>query len=186
MKRMLMVLMMVFGLSAVFAYEPKVECAKVKRNGDIKYFEKTELYDIYGLEPDPKDLCRWYNLYSGSTYDYDSWVIWKEYTVEQCVDYNYGNLERLRDSYYYFMKKANQPEPSNTSKVFTDAINAISGTNITPEEFEINSCLSLAELRKRTAIISIPFVTEENFLTLTKEEMLAKMYDFIEDVKATK
>ena len=38
---------------------------------------------------------------------------------------------------------------------------------------------SLAEYEKRTAIISIPFVTEENYLTLTKEEMLAKMKAFI-------
>lgn len=40
---------------------------------------------------------------------------------------------------------------------------------------------NLAEYEKRTAIISIPFVTEENYLTLTKEEMLAKMYAFISD-----
>lgn len=39
----------------------------------------------------------------------------------------------------------------------------------------------LAEYHKRTAIISIPFVTEENYLTLTKEEMLAKMNAFISD-----
>ena len=39
---------------------------------------------------------------------------------------------------------------------------------------------NLAEYEKRTAIISIPFVTEENYLTLTKEEMLAKMYAFID------
>ena len=37
----------------------------------------------------------------------------------------------------------------------------------------------LGEYNKRTAIISIPFVTEENYLTLSKEDMLAKMYAFI-------
>ena len=45
----------------------------------------------------------------------------------------------------------------------------------------IQSAGELAEYHKRTAIISIPFVTEENYLTITKEEMLAKMYAFISD-----
>ena len=182
MKKILTVLMMVLMMAGLFAYEPKKECAKVKRNGDVKYYEKTELYNLYGLKPDKKDL---YDRYS-FTYDNVSWVIRKGYTVEQLVDYKYENFERLRDGYYSFMKKSNQPEPSNASKAFTDAINAINGTNITPEEHERNICLDLAERHKRTAIISIPFVTEENFLTLTKEEMLAKMYAFIEEVKASK
>ena len=183
MKKILTVLIITLMMAGtLFAYEPKKECAKVKRNGDVKYYEKTELYNMYGSEPDPKDLHDWY----GFTYDSVGWVIGKGYTVEQHVDYKYENLERLRDSYYYFMKKANQPKPSNASNAFTDAINAINGTNITPEEHEKETCLRLAEQHKRTAIISIPFVTEENFLTLTKEEILAKMYAFIEEVKASK
>lgn len=181
MKKILTVLIMTLIMAgSLFAYEPKIECAKVKRNGNVSYYEKTELYNMYGFEPDKRDLYDWYSF----TYDHVGWLIRKGYTVEQFVDHEYENFERLRDSYYNFMKKANQSEPSNASKAFTDAINAINGTNTTPEEHERKICLDLAERHKRTAIISIVFVTEENFLTLTKEEMLAKMYAFIEEVKA--
>ena len=181
MKKILTVLIMTLMMAgSLFAYEPKIERAKVKRNGNIKYYEKTELYNQFGLKPEKKDL---YDRYS-FTYDNVSWAITKEYTVERLVDRKYENFERLRDSYYNFMKKANQPKPSNASKSFTDAINAINGTNIAPEEHERKICLDIAEQYKRTAIISIPFVTEENFLTLTKEEMIAKIYAFIEEVKA--
>lgn len=179
MKKMLMILMMVFGLSAAFAYEPKVECAKIKRNGDIKYYEKTELYNWLSpvLSADPKDT------YSR---DYVVWVIRKGYTVEQLVDYNYEKLEQARGSYYYDMKKVTNPEePSNASKAYVDAINAINGTNITPEEHEMEMALKSVEEDITWATTCIPFVTEENFLTLTKEEMLAKIYAFIEEVKAS-
>ena len=181
MKKILTVLIMTLMITgSLFAYEPKIECAKVKRNGVVKYYEKTELYNEFGLKPNKKDL---YNRYS-FTYDNVSWAITKEYTVERLADREYENFERLRDSYYDFMKEANQPKPSNATKAYADAINAINGTNITPEEHERKICLDLAEQHKRTAIISIPFVTEENFLTLTKEEMIAKIYAFIEEVKA--
>ena len=188
MKKILAVLMMTLMMAgSLFAYEPKKECAKVKRNGDVKYYEKTELYNWISpiLSADPNDLCRWYNLYSGSTRDYDCWVIRKGYTVEQCVDYNYQQLEEARSSYYYNMEEVNNPkEPSNASKAYVDAINSINGTNITPEEHEMEYALKSLEKAITWAITSIPFVTEENFLTLTKEEMLAKMYAFIEEVKA--
>ena len=42
MKKIMMVLMMVFAMiTGLFAYEPKKECTKVKRNGDVVYYEKT-------------------------------------------------------------------------------------------------------------------------------------------------
>lgn len=180
MKKILMVLMMAFTMMAgLFAYEPKVECAKVKRNGDIKYYEKTELYNWLSpcLSADPKD-----------TYSIDnvSWVIRKGYTVEQFIDYSYEKLERARRSYYYNMEQVTNPkEPSNASKAYVDAINAINGTSITPEEHEMEMALKSVEEDITWATTCIPFVTEENFLTLTKEEMLAKMYAFIEEVKAS-
>lgn len=188
MRKILMVLMMVFTMmTGLFAYEPKVECATVKRNGDIKYYEKTELYNWVSpiLSADPKDLFSWYNT-SGNTYDYVAWVIRKGYTVEQLVDYNYEKLEQARRSYYYDMEKVTNPkEPSNASKAYVDAINAINGTNITPEEHEMEMALESVEEDITWATTCIPFVTEENFLTLTKEEMLAKIYAFIEEVKAS-
>lgn len=187
MKKILTVLMMVLMMAGLFAYEPKIECATVKRNGDVKYYEKTELYNWIspGLSADPKDLFRWYNP-SGDTYDYVGWVIGKDYTVEQCVDYRYKKLEQARRDYYYDMEKVTNPkEPSNASKAYVDAINAIKGTNITAEEHEMEMALESVEEDVTWATTCIPFVTEENFLTLTKEEMLAKMYAFIEEVKAS-
>lgn len=184
MKKILTVLMMVLMMAGLFAYEPKKECAKVKRNGDVKYYEKTELYNWLspGLTADPNDT----GLFGYSSNNV-SWVIRKGYTVEQFIDYEYEKLEQARRDYYYDMEKVNNPkEPSNASKAYVDAINAINGTNITPEEHEMEMALEFLEKDITWAITCIPFVTRENFLTLTKEEMLAKMYTFIEEVKANK
>ena len=184
MKKMFMILMMVVTMIAgMFAYEPKKECVKVKRNGNVVYYEKTELYDYYGGEPDPKNLCRWYNLYSGTTYDYEKWIIRKDYTVEQLVDYEYGRLERFQDSYFHFLEKISNPDVSNAVIAFTNCYNKIEGTNFTPEEYASKGLLELAEREKRTAILSVPFVTEENFVYMTKAYMYRKMKTFIEEVK---
>ena len=179
MKKILSVLIMTLIMAgSLFAYEPKIECAKIKRNGDFVYYEKTELYNRLSpiLSAKPNDFY---------TQDYVIWAITKECTVEQCIDYNYEQLERARDSYYYNMKEVNHPkEPSNASKAYVNAINAIDGTNITPEEHEMKMALESAKEGITWATTCVVFVTEENFLTLTKEEMIAKMYAFIEEVKA--
>ena len=170
-------------MSGLFAYEPKKECAKVKRNDNVVYYEKTELYDWYGGKPDPKargwDGCK-------TSYDYVKWVIRKDYTFEQLVDYEYERLERLVDSYLYFKIKAEYPDVSNAEIAFTNCFNKINGTNITPEEYASKTALELAGYAKRTAIVSIPFTTEENFWYISKAEMYCKMKAFIEEVKASK
>ena len=179
MKKIIMVLMMVFGLSAAFAYEPKKENARVKRNGDVVYHEKTELYNIYGSKPDP-------GCPVDSDQDYVRWVIRKGYTVEQCVEYEYDLLEHLRWSYSHDMKRVENPVVEGYIKVIVDSLNEINGTSETYEEHTIKMALERAQCVKRTAVVSISYVTEENFLTLTKEEMLARMLDFVEEVKAEK
>ena len=172
---------MVFGLSAVFAYEPKKECAKVKRNGDVEYYEKTELYDKNGFKPDPEargwDGCK-------TSKDYVKWVIRKGYTVNQLVEYQYGLLNNLRDSYRRFLKDVVSQELSNADIAYAKAYNEINGSDIPAENLCTRISLELAEYRKRTAIISIPFVTEENWYTITREELLDKIRAFIEEVKA--
>lgn len=173
-----MVFMAAFTMMAgLFAYEPKVECAKVKRNGNVVYYEKTAPYDTNGFKPDPKygsDCIR----------DYDKWVIRKGYTVNQCVEYNYSLLEHFRWGYKYSMKKVDKPEVTSLTKIVVDFTNEVNGDSETYEEHTANLARESAWYKKRTAVISIPFVTEDNFLTLTKEEMLARMLDFIEEVKA--
>lgn len=178
MKKILTVLMMVVMMAgSLFAYEPKKECAKVKRNGDVVYYEKTELYNIHGSKPDPRCPV-------DSDQDYVKWVIRKGYTVNQLVEYRYGLLNNLRDSYRRFLRDVVSQELSNADIAYAKAYNEINGSDIPAENLCARISLELAEYMKRTAIISIPFVTEENWLTLTKEEMLAKMYAFIEEVKA--
>lgn len=175
---MVMVLMMVFGLSAgLFAYEPKKENTKVKRNGDVVYHEKTELYNIYGPKPDPRCPV-------DSDQDYVRWVIRKGYTVNQLVEYEYDLLEHLRWSYSYDMKLVESPKVEGYHKTIVDALNEINGTSETYEEHVVKKALESAWRVKRTAVISIPYVTVDNFLTLTKEEMLARVLDFVEEVKA--
>lgn len=178
MKKMMMVLMMVFTMMAgLFAYEPKKECAKVKRSGDVKYYEKTELYNIYGSQIIP-------GYPSDSDQDYVKWVIRKGYTVNQFVDYKYDLLEYLRRSYSYNMKLVESPKVEGYIKTIVDALNEINGTSETYEEHAANRAWESAQCVKRTAIISIPYVTADNFLTLTKEEMLERILDFVEEVKA--
>lgn len=179
---MIMILMMVVTMmTSLFAYEPKKENAKVKRNGSVIYYEKTAPYDICGGKPDPK--ARGWDGRK-TTLDYDKWVIRKGYTVEQCVNYNYGLLEHFRRSYSYYMKRVENPEVEGYTKTIVDALNEINGTSETYEEHITKRALESAWYEKRTAVLSIPCVTEDNFLTLTKEEMLARMLDFIEEVKA--
>lgn len=168
MKRLLVFILAVFTISAVFAYEPKVECAKVKRNGDIKYYEKTEPYNRYGLtEPDT---------------DYVQWVIRKDYTVEQHVDYVFQLLESFRWKYISTMKKAETPEPTRFTESVCELKRLLDGTIISPEEEKRKVLLKCAESYKNTAIISLPFITEENFLTITKEEMIEMHNDFLQSV----
>lgn len=155
-------------MSAIFAYEPKAECAKVKRNGDIKYFEKTEPYSYFGLvDPDKESV---------------QWVIRKDYTVEQLVNYQYERLESLRDSYNHFIKDAENPKPTGLTESICELRRLYDGTEISPEEQDRNTSLRCAKIKKDTAIISLVCVTEENFLTLTKEEMLNKLNDFINNL----
>lgn len=181
MKKMMMVLMVFMMTVGLFAYVPKKENAKVKRNGSVIYYEKTVPYDKLGRKPDPK--ARGWDGRK-TTLDYDKWVIRKGYTVDQCVDYNYSLLENFRRSYLYYMELVENPKVENYTKVIVDALNEINGTSETYEEHATNRARESAWYKKRTAVLSIPFVTEDNFLTLTKEEMLARMLDFVEEVKA--
>ena len=100
------------------------------------------------------------------------------------VDYEYERLESLIDSYLFSVKQIMKPDVSNADIAFTDFFNKINGTNETPKDRNVKIWLQNAKYAKRTAIVSIPFVTEENFLYMTKTDMLVKMKAFIEEVEA--
>lgn len=161
MKKIITVLMVVFTMVSVFAYIPKKDCVKVKRN-KIKYYEKTEVWNLFGEEPDPKDTG-----FFGDSRDYECWVIDKDMTVERSVDINYKFLEKYREIYKEKMEWE--------------------------EYYSLRNMLRFAKMSeheafnsKKAALISVPFTTEENWLTITKEEILTKMKAFIEEVKQTK
>lgn len=160
---MFMILMMVFTMVAgLFAYEPKKECAKIKRNGNVVYYEKTEPYNPLIWNEDYRD--------------YVKWVIRKGYTVEQLVDYEYSLLESSRKGYYFSMEKAINQKPDSFEITITELINE--------KEYTRSSWLKQAKSDMTWAVTCLVFVTEENYLTLTKEEMYKKVNDFIEEVKA--
>lgn len=144
MRKIALFVMTLMMAGTLFAYEPKKENVTVKRNGNIEYYEKTEVWNICGWNPETSTANKKLNQ------DYVKWVIRKDYTIEQLVDYDFKRLEKLRP-------------------------------HINEYGILIQAGGKLVEYNKRTAIISVPFVTEENYLTLTKEEMKAKMYAFIEE-----
>lgn len=168
MRKITLFMMTLMMAGSLFAYEPSKENVTVKRNGDFKYYERTEPY---------KDKGNWTKEYT----DYVGWVIWKGYTVEQCVEYNYERLESSRRSYCFSMKNAINPRPDGIQPFLTKLLNERNGTDMSPEEYARNSWLKSAKENMTWAVTALPFVTEENFLTLTKEEMLAKMKAFISD-----
>lgn len=162
MKRFITILLTALLAISAFAYEPKKENVTVKRNGNIEYYEKTTPYNYSGAGLEPNEDCI-------------KWAIRKGYTVEQLVDYTYERLEKSRRSYYFYMKKAIQASPDDSTVAFAKLFNE------NPEERETKTSLRLARKEKARAATCLVFVTEENYSTLTKEEMLAKMNDFISD-----
>lgn len=158
MKKIITVLFAVLAMSSMFAYIPKKDCVKVKRN-KIKYYEKTEVWNLFGEEPDPKDTG-----FFGDSRDCEEWVIDKDMTVERSIDISYKFLEKYRKGYREKMEWE--------------------------EYYSLRNMLRFAKMSKheasnykQAALISIPFTTEENWLTITKEEILTKMKAFIEEVK---
>ena len=101
------------------------------------------------------------------------------------VDYEYRRLDSLRDSYFFYVIQEVNSDVSNAEIAITNCINKINGTNDTPEDRKAKMCMQNAEYIKRTAILSIPFTTEENFLYISKTEMYCKMKAFIKEVKVS-
>ena len=193
MKKIITVLFAVLAMSSMFAYIPKKDCVKVKRN-KIKYYEKTEVWNLFGGEPDPKDTG-----FFGDSRNHEAWFIDKDMTVERSIDINYKFLERYREGYRKNIERAKESlektkhidlENVDDSLKNSKEWNIILGTNYTDEEIYIRHMLKFVKMHeheasnyKKSALISIPFTTEENWLTITKEEMLTKMKVFVEEVK---
>lgn len=199
MKKIIMVMMMVLMMAGLFAYEPKVECAKVK--GDRIYYEET-----YESSYRNTKTRHWsYKIKSNK-------FIWY-----YCASFDdmWSTLCGYRESYNLSLKVASfKDETCSTCAFIEEYKSAYENNELNEEEMKQYEALvalhgSANELassvegksthaatatksyyevcangEKKHAINEILFVTEENFLTITKEEMLAKIYAFIEEVKA--
>ena len=204
MKKIITVLLSLMVATSMFAYIPNKTCVKVKGN-KIKYYENTDVCNLLAEEAEPKDIGL-----SGVRKICVEWVIDKYMTVERNVDINYKILEKYREQYRknieYSKKKF------KIAKAWIDYIkqpclegnfdslglyNYEHNNILTEEEYYLDekiyqaysfSCSARqykhkAFVNRKDALISVPFTTEENWLTITKEEMLTKMKAFIEEVK---
>ena len=198
MKKMMMILMMVFGLSAVFAYEPKKECVTVKGN-KVQYLEHCTR----------RGCCnegihhRWtYKIESGKfiylksgTFDsmwsdllqcrerYDIYLNVAKYKDETCSTcafiekyksaYENGELNETEMKQYESMLELHQSTNNLKGAIEGKPAHAKTGTK---SYYEV-----CANSEKMEAVNTMPFVTEENWYTITREELLNKIRAFIED-----
>lgn len=198
MKKIMMVLMMVFGLSAVFAYEPKKECVTVKGN-KIQYEEtykgfvspQTRMW-TYKIKSD-KFIYLKSGTFDGMWSDllqcrerHDICLNVAKYKDETCSTctflekyksaYENGELNETEMKQYESIAQAHQA--ANNLKGAIEGKPAHAKTN-TKSYYEV-----CANSEKMKAINKMPFVTEENWYTITREELLDKIHAFVEEVKA--
>ena len=200
MKKILTVLMMVFTMmTGLFAYEPKVECVTVK--GNKVHYEET--YVDFGVF---RKTRRWtYKIKSGKfiylktgtldsmwdslcscreAYDIDLKVA--SFKDEKCSTceflekykpaYENGELNEAEMEQYESIMNAHLAANNLKGTIEGKPAHAKTGTK---SYYEVS-----ANGEKRKAINNIPFVTEENWYTITKEELLDKIRAFVEEVKA--
>ena len=199
-KKMMMVLMMAFTMmTGVFAYVPKKECVTVKGN-KIRYeetyvdggiFKKTRMWTykiksgkfIY-LKSGTFDSM-WDRLCSlREDYDINLKVAsFKDETCSTCAflekyksAYENGELNETEMKQYESM--VNLHGAANNLK------GAIEGKPAHAKTATKSYYETCANNQKMKAINEIPFVTEENWYTITREELLDKIRAFNEEVKA--
>ena len=204
MKKIITILMVLMVATSMFAYIPNKDCVKVKGN-KIKYYENTDVCNLLAEEAEPKDIGL-----SGVRKICVEWIINKYMTVERNVDINYKFLEKYREQYKKNIEKAEKE--FKIAKKWIDYIKqpGLEGNFDSLElyNYEFNNILTEEEyyldekiyqaysfsrsarqykhkafVNRKDALISIPFTTAENWLTITKEEMLTKMKAFVEEVK---
>lgn len=195
MKKILTVLMMVLMMAGLFAYEPKKECAKVK--GNKVYYEETISRGVK-IKWSYKIKSGKFIYYSCSSFD-DMWAKlcglrksydinlnvakYKDETCSTCAfleeyksAYENGELNETEMKQYESMVNLHGAANNLKGAIEGNPAHAKTGTK---SYYEV-----CANGKKRKAINVIPFVTEENWYTITREELLDKIRAFIEEVKA--
>ena len=199
MKKMMMVLMMAFTMmTGVFAYVPKKECVAVKGN-KVRYEETYEGFVI------TKTRMWTYKIKSGKfiyqksgTFDsmwsslltnrerYDinlKAASFKDETCSTCAflekyksAYENGELNETEMKQYESMVNLHGAANNLKGAIEGKPGHAKTGTK---SYYEVS-----ANGEKMKAINEMTFVTEENWYTITKEELLSKIRTFVEEVKA--
>ena len=198
MKKILAVLMVLFTVSvAVFAYEPKKENATVKGN-KIRY-EETYTYACF-----TRTRMWSYKIKSGKfiylksgTFDsmwsdllqcrerHDIYLKTASYKDETCSTCAF--LEKYKSAYEN--GELNETEMKQYESIVNShgAANNLKGAIEGKPAHAKTGTKSYYEVcangEKMKAINNMPFVTEENWYTITKEELLDKIRAFIEEVK---
>ena len=195
-----MIMMMVFAMMAgLFAYEPKKECTTVKGN-KVRY---EETYVKSGFLPRTRMWS--YKIKSGKfiylksgTFDsmwsallqcrerYDIYLNAARYKDETCSTcaflekyksaYENGDLNETEMKQYESIRNAHLAANNIKGAIEGKPAHAKTGTK---SYYEV-----CANDEKMKAIDNMPFVTEENWKTITQEELLNKIHAFIEEVKA--
>lgn len=196
MKKMFMILIAFTMMTGLFAYEPKKECVTVK--GNKVYYEETGRWGekikwsykiksgkfIYYSCSSFDDM--WYRL-CGLRESYDLNLEVASFKDEKCSTCDF--LETYKSAYEN--NELNETEMKQYESILklhlatNDVKGAIEGRSAhaktaTKSYYEIS-----ANDKKRNAIDEIPFVTEENWYTITREEILDKIHAFAEEVVAS-
>lgn len=146
--------MMVFGLSAVFAYEPKKECFEVSTNittykeEGVKV-EADVLYKDYLLD-DNRCFTRYFCLRLGEL----------EYEAEK----NYLELLRRRTNVEYYKKQMKMYKRYK-------------------EDYLVKLMEEFIEKEINEAVYKIPFVTRENFYKISKRKYMKMFINYMESLK---
>lgn len=199
MKKMIMVLMMVFTMVAgLFAYEPKKENATVKGN-KIRYEEtykgfvytQTRMWS-YKIKSDKFIYLKsgtfdsmWSDLLQcRERHDISLKVAsFKDETCSTCAflekyksAYENGELNETEMKQYESIVNLHGAANNLKGAIEGNPAHAKTGTR---SYYEVR-----ANDEKMKAINKMPFVTEENWYTVTREELLDKIHAFVEEVKA--
>lgn len=199
MRKMMMVLMMVFTMVAgLFAYEPKKENATVKGN-KIRYEEtykgfvytQTRMWS-YKIKSDKFIYLKsgtfdsmWSDLLQcRERHDISLKVAsFKDETCSTCAflekyksAYENGELNETEMKQYESIVNLHGAANNLKGAIEGNPAHAKTGTR---SYYEVR-----ANDEKMKAINKMPFVTEENWYTVTREELLDKIHAFVEEVKA--
>ena len=199
MKKMVMVFTMVFTMVAgLFAYEPKKECITVKGN-------KIQYEETYKGCVSTQTRMWAYKIKSGKfiylksgTFDgmwsdllqcrerHDIYLNVTKYTDETCSTcaflekyksaYENGELNETEMKQYESLVEAHLAANNIKGAIEGKPAHVKTGTK---SYYEV-----CANGEKMKAINKMPFVTEENWYTITREELLDKIHTFVEEVKA--